>query len=61
MLNLNEVFLTNEEIRRYSRHLLMPEGGLTGQKKLKAASVLLTMLPMVLLYPWIQRPSLIHI
>ncbi|WP_376792824.1 molybdopterin-synthase adenylyltransferase MoeB [Thermoflexus sp.] len=41
MLNLSEVILTNEEIRRYSRHLLMPEVGLTGQKKLKAASVLI--------------------
>ncbi len=33
--------LTNEEIRRYSRHLLIPEVGLEGQRKLKAASVLL--------------------
>jgi adenylyltransferase/sulfurtransferase len=33
--------LSNEEIIRYSRHLLIPEVGLTGQKKLKAASVLL--------------------
>ncbi len=33
--------LTHEEIRRYSRHLIMPEVGLAGQKKLKAASVLL--------------------
>ena len=33
--------LTNEEIRRYSRHLLIPEIGLEGQRKLKAASVLL--------------------
>ncbi len=41
MQNVNEVILTNEEIRRYSRHLLMPEVGLTGQKKLKAASVLI--------------------
>jgi molybdopterin/thiamine biosynthesis adenylyltransferase/rhodanese-related sulfurtransferase len=41
MLNVDEVILTNEEIRRYSRHLLMPEVGLTGQKKLKAASVLI--------------------
>src|SRR6266849_1153905 len=32
--------LSNEEIARYSRHLLMPEVGLEGQKKLKAASVL---------------------
>src|SRR3989304_1748063 len=35
------VELTHEEIRRYSRHLIMPEVGLAGQKKLKAASVLL--------------------
>jgi adenylyltransferase/sulfurtransferase len=41
MQNVNEVILTNEEIRRYSRHLLMPEVGLTGQKKLKAAGVLI--------------------
>ncbi|MCS6963246.1 MAG: molybdopterin-synthase adenylyltransferase MoeB [Thermoflexus sp.] len=41
MLNWNEVVLTHEEIRRYSRHLLMPEVGLAGQKKLKAASVLI--------------------
>ncbi|MBA3874190.1 MAG: adenylyltransferase/sulfurtransferase MoeZ, partial [Anaerolineae bacterium] len=32
--------LSNEEIRRYSRHLIMPEVGIEGQKKLKAASVL---------------------
>ncbi len=35
------VELSHEEIRRYSRHLLMPEVGLEGQKKLKAASVLI--------------------
>jgi adenylyltransferase/sulfurtransferase len=29
--------LTNEEIARYSRHLLLPEIGVEGQKKLKAA------------------------
>jgi molybdopterin/thiamine biosynthesis adenylyltransferase/rhodanese-related sulfurtransferase len=29
------------EVRRYSRHLIMPEVGLSGQRKLKAASVLL--------------------
>src|SRR6202162_6057362 len=34
------VTLSNEEIRRYSRHLIMPEVGMEGQKKLKAASVL---------------------
>jgi sulfur-carrier protein adenylyltransferase/sulfurtransferase len=33
--------LTHEEIRRYSRHLIMPEVGIEGQRKLKAASVLL--------------------
>src|SRR5436309_12656804 len=32
--------LNNEEIRRYSRHLILPEVGLSGQKKIKAASVL---------------------
>jgi adenylyltransferase/sulfurtransferase len=35
------VELSNEEINRYSRHLIMPEVGMAGQKKLKAASVLL--------------------
>ena len=33
--------LTNEEILRYSRHLIMPEVGMEGQFKLKAARVLL--------------------
>jgi sulfur-carrier protein adenylyltransferase/sulfurtransferase len=32
--------LTAEEVKRYSRHLIMPEVGLDGQKKLKAGSVL---------------------
>jgi sulfur-carrier protein adenylyltransferase/sulfurtransferase len=32
--------LTHSEIHRYSRHLLIPEVGLEGQSKLKAASVL---------------------
>ena len=32
--------LTNEEVARYSRHLIMPEVGMDGQLKLKAASVL---------------------
>src|SRR5678815_4189553 len=32
--------LTNEEIKRYSRHLIMPEVGVEGQKKLKASKVL---------------------
>ena len=33
--------LTNEEIGRYSRHLILPEVGLAGQVKLKQARVLL--------------------
>ena len=32
--------LSNEEIARYSRHLILPEVGLEGQQKLKAAKVL---------------------
>ena len=32
--------LSNDEIGRYSRHLLLPEVGLEGQQKLKAAKVL---------------------
>ncbi len=32
--------LTKEEISRYSRHLILPEVALEGQKRLKAASVL---------------------
>ncbi len=32
--------LTNEEIRRYSRHLILPEVGLAGQKKICSTSVL---------------------
>jgi len=32
--------LSNEEVARYSRHLIMPEVGMDGQLKLKAASVL---------------------
>ncbi len=33
--------LSNEEILRYSRHLIMPEVGMEGQLKLKNAKVLL--------------------
>lgn len=33
--------LTPPEVARYSRHLIMPEVGMEGQKRLKAASVLL--------------------
>ena len=32
--------LTHDELQRYSRHLIMPEVGLEGQKRLKAAKVL---------------------
>ncbi len=32
--------LSNDEIRRYSRHLILPEVGLAGQKRIKATSVL---------------------
>lgn len=38
---LEEVHLSKEEILRYSRHLIIPEVGLKGQKKLKTASVLM--------------------
>src|SRR5438270_250339 len=31
--------LSNDEIARYSRHLIMPEGGMERQRRLKAASV----------------------
>jgi adenylyltransferase/sulfurtransferase len=33
--------LSNEEIERYSRHLILPEVGMAGQRKLKNARVLL--------------------
>jgi adenylyltransferase/sulfurtransferase len=32
--------LSGDEVKRYSRHLIMPEVGLEGQRKLKASSVL---------------------
>jgi adenylyltransferase/sulfurtransferase len=32
--------LTRDEIKRYSRHLILPEVGMEGQRKLKAAKVL---------------------
>jgi adenylyltransferase/sulfurtransferase len=32
--------LSNEEVKRYSRHLIMPEVGLEGQRRLKAGKVL---------------------
>jgi adenylyltransferase/sulfurtransferase len=39
--NNGNVNLSHEEILRYSRHLLMPEVGLEGQKKIKSARVLI--------------------
>src|SRR5712675_2133740 len=36
----SESTLSNDEILRYSRHLIMPEVGMEGQQKLKAAKVL---------------------
>lgn len=38
--NLDEIQLTKEEYERYSRHIILPEVGLEGQKRLKSASVL---------------------
>ena len=38
--NLDEIQLNKEEYQTYSRHIILPEVGLEGQKKLKAASVL---------------------
>ena len=37
--NLDEIELSKEEYQRYSRHIILPEVGLEGQKRLKAASV----------------------
>lgn len=38
--NLEDIQLNKQEYERYSRHLILPEVGLEGQKRLKAASVL---------------------
>lgn len=38
--NLDEIQLTKDDYERYSRHLILPEIGMEGQKRLKAASVL---------------------
>src|SRR5437867_3552263 len=38
---MSDVTLSPNEVARYSRHLIMPEVGMAGQKKLKAARVLL--------------------
>lgn len=36
-----EAELSQDEVRRYSRHLIMPEVGMEGQKRLKSARVLM--------------------
>ncbi len=38
--NLAEIELSQDDYQRYSRHIILPEVGLDGQKRLKAASVL---------------------
>ncbi|WP_414753778.1 molybdopterin-synthase adenylyltransferase MoeB [Anabaena sp. CCY 9910] len=38
--NLEDIQLTKDDYERYSRHLILPEVGVEGQKRLKAASVL---------------------
>jgi molybdopterin/thiamine biosynthesis adenylyltransferase/rhodanese-related sulfurtransferase/molybdopterin converting factor small subunit len=38
---LDEVSLSAAEVQRYSRHLILPEVGMDGQRRLKAASVLM--------------------
>ncbi len=40
LIDSSQATLSNEEILRYSRHLIMPEVTLEGQKKLKGARVL---------------------
>lgn len=41
VIHPSQVRLSHEEVLRYSRHLIMPEVGVEGQKKLKAAKILL--------------------
>ena len=38
--NLDEIQLSKDDYERYSRHIILPQIGIDGQKKLKAASVL---------------------
>ncbi len=40
LTEIDPLALNNDEILRYSRHLIMPEVGMEGQLKLKAAKVL---------------------
>jgi len=32
--------LNNDEIHRYSRHLILPEAGLAGQRKIRVGSLI---------------------
>lgn len=41
MLHSRTADLNNDEVKRYSRHVIMPEVGIEGQKRLKASNVLL--------------------
>ncbi|WP_013321216.1 molybdopterin-synthase adenylyltransferase MoeB [Gloeothece verrucosa] len=38
--NLDEIQLSRDEYQRYARHIILPEVGLEGQKRLKAARIL---------------------
>ena len=38
--NLDDIQLSRDDYERYSRHIILPEVGLEGQKRLKAASVM---------------------
>ena len=38
---IKETGLSRDERKRYARHLTLPEVGIDGQRKLKAASVLI--------------------
>lgn len=40
MINLSEINFSKQEIERYSRHLILPEFNLEGQKRLKASRIL---------------------
>ena len=40
LVSLDSMELSSNELRRYSRHLILPEIGLEGQKKIRATSVL---------------------
>jgi sulfur-carrier protein adenylyltransferase/sulfurtransferase len=39
-IDINQIQLTQDDYARYSRHLILPEVGVEGQKRLKAAKVL---------------------